>query len=263
MGQQPPLTPEQLLASPVEGSVFVDALRQEAARRYPDLPPVYQAIADGTLERAHLEAWIKDSYYYWDNLYRSVAGIFVKINVEDVRSRVLVKLVNVEGKDLAHDWSGSTTPAYEELWLRLAEGVGVSRDEVLAWKPYARTHFAVTTLALYSRGYEWSWLDGLAALYAGDLHHQRCLTAARAGLAGSYGAGESELGFFNAVLGDIEDDLWWEEDQLAYLCCTTERQHTAARAFRERLDIENQVAVGVWMAREAERGSGRVPTRVP
>ena len=263
MGQQPPLAPEQLGAPPLEGRAFIGLLHSELANSYPDIPPLYQAIADGSLDRKHLEAWIKDSYFYWDNLYRSVAGIFVKINVEDVRSRVLVKLVNVEGKDLARDWSGAETPAYEELWLRFAEGVGIPRHEVLAWKPYARTHFAVTTLALYSRGYEWTWLDGLASLYAGDLHHERCLRAAVGGLGSNYGAPDAPLEFFRVVLADIENDLNWAEEQLAYLCCTTERQHTAARSFRERLDIENQVAAGVWLAREAERTGSRAPTHLP
>ena len=59
---------------------------------------VYRAMADGSLERDFLDAWITDLYAHWDGLYRAVGGAFVKNNIEDVRSRVLVKLVNIEGK---------------------------------------------------------------------------------------------------------------------------------------------------------------------
>jgi len=263
MAQQPPLTPEQLQAPPLSGDAYVASLREQMKTKYPDLPPVYRAMADGSLERDYLDVWLKDQYVYWDNLYRSVGGMFVKINIEEVRSRVLVKLVNVEGKELGRQWNGATTPPYEELWLRLAEGAGVPRAEVLSWKPFTRTHLAISTLAAYSKGFEWNWLDGIGSLFAADLHQQACLTVARDALRTHYGVPDSALAFFSAVLSDIENDLRWEEQDLSYLCCTTERQHTAARAFRERLDIENQAVLAVWLACEAEKSSGRVPTQVP
>ena len=263
MAQQPPLTPEELQAPPLAGEAFIRSLRDQRAEKYPELPAIYRAMADGSLERDFLDAWITDLYAYWDGLYRAVGGAFVKINIEDVRSRVLVKLVNIEGKELAEPWNGQTSPAYEELWLRFAEGAGVPRAEVLAWKPFSRTHFAITTLALYSKGYEWTWLDCLASTYAGDLHQLDCMRAAHEALIGHYQVPEPALEFFPVFLADTENDLKWLEADLSYLCCTTERQHTAARAFRERLDIENQVVTAVWLAREAEKAGKELPARVP
>lgn len=263
MAQQPPLTPEQLKAPPLAGDAFVKRLQQQKAEKYPGLPPVHTAIADGSLEREYLDAWIKDSYVYWDSLYKAVGGVFVKINAEDVRGRFLVKLGNIEGKVLAQQWNGSSTPAYEELWLRFAEAAGIPRAETLVWKPFTRTHFALTTLQLYSHGYEWTWLDGVAATYAADLHHNQSLSAIQQALATRYHVPQAALEFFRVVIADTQSDIDWAEEQLAYLCCTTERQHTAARAFRERLDIENQAALGAWLAQEAEKSGGKVPTRVP
>src|SRR2546423_6862040 len=118
MAQQPPLTPEELQVPPLTGEAFIRSLHAQRAAKYPELPPIYQAMADGSLEREYLDAWIADLYAYWDNLYHAVGGAFVKINVEEVRSRVLVKLVSIEGKELAEPWNGQTAPAYEELWLR-------------------------------------------------------------------------------------------------------------------------------------------------
>jgi hypothetical protein len=51
----------------------------------------------------------------------------------------------------------------------------------------------------------------------------------------------------------------WEEQALAYWCCTRERQLTAAKAFRKRLDIENQLLVSVHRAATTER----MPLQVP
>jgi len=114
VAQQPPMTPEELKAPPLSGDDFIQLLHRQRAEKYPELPPLYRAMADGSLERDYLDAWIKDLYPYWDNLYRAVGGVFVKVNIEDVRSRVLVKLVSIEGKELAQAGSGDTTPAYGE-----------------------------------------------------------------------------------------------------------------------------------------------------
>jgi len=74
---------------------------------------------------------------------------------------------------------------------------------------------------------------------------------------------DSALDFFLNYPRDTENDLKWLGSDLRYLACTTERQHTAARAFRERLDIENQVVTAVWLAREAEKAGRELPARVP
>lgn len=260
---QPPLSPEELKAPPLSGDAFMKSLHDQKTKKYPEVPPVYRAIAEGALERDYLDPWLKEAYYYWDNLYQSAGGVFVKINDEETRSPVLVKLVNIEGKELGRQWNGATSPAYEELWLRLAEGMGVPRAEVQAWKPFTRTHFAISTLILYSKGYEWTWLDGVASLYAGDLVQHECQTRAYQALKDHYKVPEESLAFFPNYLADTAKDIEWEEKALAYLCCTTERQHTAAKAFRERLDIEYQAAQGLWMAREAEKTGARLPARVP
>ena len=61
------------------------------------------------------------------------------------------------------------------------------------------------------------------------------------------------------LLGDVDSHIPWEEEGLAYWACTTERQLTAARAFRERLDIEHQLLVALEEARKGERMPYQVP----
>jgi len=57
----------------------------------------------------------------------------------------------------------------------------------------------------------------------------------------------------------VESHLPWEEETLAYWACTKERQLTAARAFRNRLDIEYQLLLPVYMAATTDQ----MPLQVP
>ena len=153
---------------------------------------------------------------------------------------MLKKLVCIEGREIVNDLVGWSTPAYEELWLRFGEGLGVSRPAVTSWKLFTRSYFAVSTLALCSRYWEWSWLDGVASLFAGDQLGKELMSRAHEALKRHYGVADEHLEFFRAYVGDATDDLPWEEACVAEWACTTERQLTASRAFRYRLDIDYQ-----------------------
>jgi pyrroloquinoline quinone (PQQ) biosynthesis protein C len=260
MGSQPPFRPEDLQAAPLAGEAFIRFLQQEKDRRYPAPPAFYQALYDGRLSRDDLRLWIKDQYVYWDHgVVYSTGAIFVKTNDEPTRTHMLRRMVDIEGEDVVNDLSGSTTPAWEELWVRFGEGLGLARDDVTSAKPFTRTHFAVSTLCTYSRYWDWTWLDGIASFYAADLHGRQYLGQAYEALKDVYRVPDEHLEFFRVYLADVASHLGWEEEALAYWCCTTERQLTAARAFRERLDIENQLLFGL----ESSLSEGKLAVTVP
>lgn len=255
----PPFGPEDLKEPPLSGPDFLRLLSAERQRLYPDPPPFYQELSKGTLARELVGLWVKNQYVYWESdLVYSTAAIFCKTNEEDTRTHILRKMVCIEGREIVNDLVGWTTPAYEELWLRLGEALGVSRDEVAAWDTFTRTHFATSTLRLLSRYWEWTWLDGVAGLYAGDLLGRDHLGSARDALERHYGLSGDALAFFDAYLGDVGEDIPWEEETLAYWACTRERQLTAARAFRNRLDIEYQMVLPLHAA-----ATGTTPLQVP
>jgi pyrroloquinoline-quinone synthase len=257
---EPPFGPEDLRDPPLAGSDFVKFLQEEKARKYPTPPPFYQMLFEGRLNPEQLKLWVKDMYVYWDHgLVYSTGAIFVKTNDEEVRTNILRKMVDIEGKEVVNDLTGWTTPAYEELWLRFGEGLGMARDEITSWKSFTRTHYALSTLCMLSRWWEWSWLDGIASFYAADLHGKECLENAPAALKKFYRVPDGSLEFFSAYLEDIPSHVAWEERALSYWTCTRERQLTAAKAFRKRLDIENQLLVSVHRAATTER----LPLQVP
>ena len=248
----------------MEGKAFIDFLKSEKQRKYPEPPPFYQALVDGKLEREDLQLWVKDLYLYWDyGVVYSTGALFVKNNDADTRQKILRRMVDIEGEDLFNDMTGLTTPSWEELWLQLGVGVGVSREVVQGWQTFTRTYFSVSTLCSFARYWEWTWLDGIASLYASDIFGQENLSRVYEALRNQYGVADEALQFFRTYLDDVQTQIPWEEEALAYWCCTTERQLTAARAFRERLDIENQMLVGVEQARTQERLPFQVPRKVP
>lgn len=260
MGAQPPFGPADLAAPPRPGPEFVRSLRQQKQERYPSLPPFYEALCAGELGRDELQAWVKDQYTYWDHgVVYSTGAIFAKTNDEATRTHILRRLVDIEGEDVVHDLSGSSTPAWEELWLRLGEGLGVSREEVGLARPFTHTAFTVSTLCTYSRYWDWSWLDGIATFYAADLYGQEAFTQVNKALDRHYGITEPHREFFRVYLEDVASHIPWEEEALAYWACSTERQLTAARAFRERLDIEHQLLVGLDRQRTEPRLAFVVP----
>lgn len=257
---EPPYGPDDLKDPPLEGDAFMRFLHEEKARKYPQPPLLYQFLYDGRLRKDDLKLWVKELYAYWDYaMVYSSGAIFVKTNEEEVRTHILRKMVDIEGKEVVNDLTGWITPAYEELWLRFGEGLGMAREEMLSWKSFTRTHYAITTLCMLSRWWEWTWLDGIASFYAGDLHGREYLSKAYDALKKFYDVADKDLEFFRVYREDISSHIAWEEKALSYWCCTRERQLTAAKAFRKRLDIENQLLVAAHRAATSER----MPLQVP
>ncbi len=254
MGNQTPFRPDELMAPPMQGTAFVHFLRREKTRKYPAAPPFIQALCRGELTMDQVWMWVKDLYPYWgDGLAYATGAIYIKTNDEPLRTHMLRRMVDVEGKDTVADLTDWTTPAYEELWFRFGEGIGLSRGEVLEWPQFTRTFFSMRTLMTYSRYWDWTWLDGIATWYAADLYWREHYGAARQALSTKYGVADHALEFFDVLLEDVNSHVSWEEEGLAYWACTTERQLTAARAFRERLDIEYQLLLALNVARTSER----------
>lgn len=258
---QPPYDRNDLAAPTLDGPGFLKLLQTQRAEKYPEPPDFYQALFNGTLKRELLHLWVKNLYHYWDyGLRFSTGAIIAKNNDEESRKKMIRKIVRIEGKNVVNDINPEwTAPSYEELWVRLGEGLGVSREEILPFAMYTRSYFAVSTLCLFSRWWEWSWLDGVASFYAADLLGRDYIPRVFEALRRHYGVADEYLDLFPNYLEDVEESIPWEEEALDYWACTTERQLTAARAFRNRLDIEYQLLLPLHHVATGER----VPFQVP
>jgi pyrroloquinoline-quinone synthase len=101
---------------------FITRLRDEGARRYHDHHPVHVAMHDGALTREQLQAWVQNRYYYQTRIPIKDALILSKSDDPAFRRAWLRRIVDHDG--------ASAGEGGLELWLRLAEAVGLDREEV-------------------------------------------------------------------------------------------------------------------------------------
>ncbi len=109
-------------ASLLSREEFIARLRREGAARYHDLHPFNVRMHEGMLTREELGAWVTNRYYYQTRIPIKDALILAKSDDAAFRRRWMHRIVDHDG---ASDGEGGLA-----LWLRLAEAVGLDRDEV-------------------------------------------------------------------------------------------------------------------------------------
>ncbi len=112
MSHRPPLARDE----------FVDWLRREGASRYHDQHRVHVLMHQGKLSKLQLQQWVLNRFYYQTRIPLKDALILAKSD-DPVFRRAWIRRI--------HDHDGSAPgEGGLELWLRLAEGVGLERAEV-------------------------------------------------------------------------------------------------------------------------------------
>lgn len=106
----------------LDPDAFIERLRQEGARRYHDHHHFHVAMHAGTLSREQLQAWVRNRYYYQTRIPIKDALILAKSEDPAFR-RAWIRRIHDHDGDREGDGG-------LELWLRLAEGVGLDRGEV-------------------------------------------------------------------------------------------------------------------------------------
>ena len=107
------------LLSPDE---LVGRLRAEGSSRYHDQHPFHQLMHEGKLSREQLQAWVLNRYYYQTRIPIKDALIVAKSEDPAFRRLWIHRVTD-------HDGDGAETGGLA-LWLRLAEAVGLDRQEV-------------------------------------------------------------------------------------------------------------------------------------
>lgn len=108
--------------APLSSAEFVEWLRREGASRYHDHHVVHRLMHQGKLSKAQLQQWVLNRYYYQTRIPIKDALIVSKSEDPAFRRAWIRRIHDHDG-----DAPGEGGLA---LWLRLAEGVGLSRAEV-------------------------------------------------------------------------------------------------------------------------------------
>ena len=113
---------EALAAVPLSRNAFVECLAREGERRYHDHHPYHVLMHEGKLTKLQLQQWVLNRYYYQTRIPIKDAIILSKSEAPAFRRMWIHRIHDHDGE---RDGEGGLA-----LWLRLAEGVGLDRDEV-------------------------------------------------------------------------------------------------------------------------------------
>jgi pyrroloquinoline-quinone synthase len=155
--------------------------------------PYYKAWNEGALSRETLKHYAVQYFAQVDAFPRFVSTVHSRCPDISVRKVLLQNLLDEE----LHG------PDHPELWLRFAESLGASREEVRSTEALPETRATVDSLFALASG---DWRDGLCALYAYEAQVPEVARTKMDGLRRFYGMEDVRaLSFFQAHLTyDVE-----------------------------------------------------------
>ena len=110
------------MSEPLAKQELIAWLRREGERRYHDRHPFHRLMHDGKLTRRQLQEWVRNRYYYQTRI--PIKDALIVSKSEDPAFRRLWSR-RIRDHDGDREGEGGL-----ELWLRLADGVGLEREDV-------------------------------------------------------------------------------------------------------------------------------------
>jgi pyrroloquinoline-quinone synthase len=206
---------------------FVAALRARS-QDYHDRHSFHRKMNEGKLSPGQIQGWAANRFYYQGNIPRKDAAIIANCPDRDVRRCWVQRILDHDG---AAGGEGGI-----EAWLRLAEAVGLTRDEVWDERHVVPgVRFAVDAYINFART-RW-WVEAVASslteMFAPDLMAERIAAFERyypwidpAGLA-----------YFRARLSQAPRDSRYALQVVTQRCRTPEEQAAAAAALSFKCDV--------------------------
>ena len=187
-----------------------------------------RTLVTGKLERAQLERWAMDFYYYVEPAIPTIAAWLSK--APTLPDRRLYQLV---ARNLAGEMGYIKEAEHHDLYLQFCAGLGIARDELLQHLPFASTIGAASTMGYYCRN---SFEEGLGAFgLAVEMEVPGRPNAAKVihdGLRRHYGLGDKALEFW-AIHVEAEEEHGENAVAVLERCGQTEDQQALIRrAFR-------------------------------
>jgi pyrroloquinoline-quinone synthase len=146
---------------------FVAALRAQS-RRYHDQHPFHRRMNAGELRPGEVRSWVANRFHYQASIPRKYAAILANCPDREVRRRWVRRILDHDG---TVDGEGGI-----EAWLRLADAVGLGRDEVEDERHVVPgVRFAVDSYVTFARTRPWveAVASSLTELFAPDLMAER------------------------------------------------------------------------------------------
>jgi pyrroloquinoline-quinone synthase len=147
---------------------FVRRLRDVGREQYHDKHPFHRLMNEGRLTPDQIRLWVANRFYYQKTVPIKDAVLLSRIPFREVRRKWVQRLLD-------HDGFGDD-PGGIEKWLRLAEGCGLTREDVESEaRLLPATRFAVDAYVDFVATRP--WIEGVASslteLFAPELMSQR------------------------------------------------------------------------------------------
>jgi pyrroloquinoline-quinone synthase len=209
---------------PVEFTARLWACRQ----RYWDTHPFHVRMHQGALDKAAVQAWVANRWYYQKILPAKNAAIVSNCPIPEVRRHWLPRIAFQDG--------GTEAEGGLSDWLILAEAVGLSREEVLDERhvlPGVR--FAVDSYVTFARTRPWieSVAASLTELFSPDLMLDRVAVFRRHY---PWIAAEGSAYFENRI-EQVSLDSAYTLDLVVAHCVGREQQEAALAALAFKCDV--------------------------
>jgi pyrroloquinoline-quinone synthase len=210
-----------------ETESFVAALRARS-QGYHDRHPFQRKMNEGKLGPRQIRGWVANRFYYQENIPRKDAAIIANCPDRDVRRRWVQRILD-------HDGAAGSEGGIE-AWLRLAEAVGLTREEVWDERHVVPgVRFAVDAYINFARTRPWveAVASSLTEMFAPDLMAERTAALERfypwidpAGLA-----------YFRTRLSQAPRDSRHALQVVTQRCRTPDEQAAAVAALSFKCDV--------------------------
>jgi pyrroloquinoline-quinone synthase len=212
------------LSSPEE---FAEELRALSPRYWHD-HPFHLRLHDGALSEHELRLWAANRWYYQRSIPQKDAAILANCPLPDVRREWRERIV----------WHDGTQPGEggAEDWIRMAEAVGLSREEVLDERHVLPgTRFAVDAYVTFARTRPWveAVASGLTEMFSRGLMSRRL-----ADMREKYPwIAEEGFAYFTSRLRVVAGEGKSTVDLVVRHCTTREQQEAAVAALSFKCDV--------------------------
>lgn len=214
---------------------FLAKLDEIVSERHMLQHPFYIMWNEGQLTLEMLREYAREYYHQVHNFPTYVSATHANCDDMEVRQMLLENLVEEE--------QGANN--HPELWLRFAETVGVSRQDVKERRFLPHTRASVSILKELARRNNPA--EGLAALYAYESQIPEISTTKIDGLKKWYNLDTpNALEFFAVHEHADEIHRTVTREALARLCQSDENKQAALDAAREAADAFNLLLDGVY-----------------
>jgi pyrroloquinoline-quinone synthase len=213
-----PLSPDGLEA----------ALRAIGTERYHNLHPFHRMLHGGLLNRAQVQAWALNRYYYQSRIPLKDAAFLSRAEDPALRRMWRQRLVDHDG---TAEGAGGIA-----RWLHLTDSLGLNRDNVMACRGIlAATRFAVDAYVRYVR--DRSLLEAVASSLT-ELFSPAIISERVEGMLRHYDfVDRQSLAYFSHRLEEAPRDSDFALDYVRREARTLEQQEAVLDSLRFKCDV--------------------------